>query len=132
MLSLNHRFPFNWKCPFGYLVAVILQWISFTYICLVMMIMIAVGIGAFVFMTAFTKDIQCILHAIDENSRFKRKRRLISLQFVEFIDLYWDVKQLSKYTFEAVEWLKSSVLYSTVTLILGRLTVSRNYINQRS
>lgn len=57
--------------------------------------MIAIGIAAFLFMIALTKDIQCILDAIDQNARFKRKRAHISAQLVEFVELYSDVKQLS-------------------------------------
>lgn len=81
------------------MVAVCLEWISYTYVCFIMMIMVAVGIAAFLFMISLTKDMQCILDAIDKNSKIKRKRSKIPLQFVEFIELYSDGKQLSRYHF---------------------------------
>lgn len=89
------RLPFNWQCPIGYMIAIILQWIAFTYLCFSAMLTNMTGFTFFLFVTAITKDIKCILNAIDEKSEIENEPKQIYNQFAEFVDLYGAIKQLS-------------------------------------
>lgn len=59
------------------------------------MILLAIGILCFLFTIAITKDMKCILKTIARNFKTKRRRKLIFMQFIEFIDLHAATKQLS-------------------------------------
>lgn len=66
----------------------------------IIMILLAIGIAGHLFATEVTKDIKCILQAIDENSRTKERRKRIYKQFREFIDVHSAIKQLSCLLFQ--------------------------------
>lgn len=75
--------------------AIILQWISLTYVYFWIMILNAAGIAFFLFVNAIIKDIKLILKPINKNSNTKKRRQQIHKQFVEFIDLHSTIKELS-------------------------------------
>lgn len=92
VLFVVQRLPFNWHCPSGYLLAIILQWITCQYVCFLCMNLNTIGILVFLFNTAVIKDIKCSLKTIDKNSKTKNCCKQIS---TEFIDLHSSIKQLS-------------------------------------
>lgn len=91
----EQRLPFNWKCPSGYLIAIVLQWISLTYVFFTIMILLSCGIAGYCFAIAVTEDIKCTLNIIEENVKTKVGRRRINRQFAEFIESHAAIKQLS-------------------------------------
>lgn len=99
LFSLFERLPFDCNCPFGYLIAIILQWIAVTFVQFTVMILTAVGITLYPFGIALTEDNESILHMIDRDAKVKATRLQIYQKFTEFIDLHSNTKQLSKFKF---------------------------------
>lgn len=89
------RFPFNWKNPAGYLVAVtaLLAWAAMPLLyigCLGFL-----GFGAFMFALTFVEDMKGELRLINEMAIDKRPQREIYEKFSAFIRIHANVKQLS-------------------------------------
>lgn len=89
------RLPFDWKCPSGYLVAIVLQWFAMIYACFSIMIVITTGIASYLYLNAVTKDIKCILKPMNKRSNSKNHCKHIHKHFIDFIDLHSAIKQLS-------------------------------------
>lgn len=106
IIYFYRRLPFNWNGPIGYLVAITIQWMSLTFVCFSIMVVVSVGIAGYLFSVAVIKDIKCILQAIDENSKTKARSKQIYKQFCELIDLHSTIKQLSHVHFVCVCVLK--------------------------
>lgn len=90
----HSRLPFNWHSPMGYLISVALQWTLVTCVCFSIMIVNANGTASYLFATAITNDIKCVLKAIDKNSKSKKRHKHIYKQFTEFLDLHSAIKRL--------------------------------------
>lgn len=92
---LQKRFPFHWNSPIGYLCAVAHEYITCGYEFFVIACALALGIAAFCFTTAVTKELQRILRSINDEAQANEKGEL-KILFAEFIDTYTSIKQLSK------------------------------------
>lgn len=89
------RLPFNSNCPAGYVVAIIFQWILCICADLILTIVDTIGIATYLFVTAITKDIKCILKAIQGHSKNRTECKHIYKKFIEFVNLHAALKQLS-------------------------------------
>lgn len=90
------RLPFNWKSPIGYLMAVIIQFGIVAYEFFVIACTLSLAISAFWFATSATKEIERIVHSIDdENVKHKRSDEILFKEFSAFIHIHSVVKQLS-------------------------------------
>lgn len=81
--------------PIGYSLAVPFQCIIITYAFSALMTTVSIGIGNYLFGMSLTDDIKTILHSIDKNSKSRKNRQNLRAQFIEFINLHSDTKQLS-------------------------------------
>lgn len=69
LASKIKRFPFEWNNPIGYSIAIIHEYITCGYEFYVITCALALGIAAYCFVTAITKDLQLILHSINDEAR---------------------------------------------------------------
>lgn len=91
----RYRLPFDWKNPFGYFGAILLQYTIYVYASTSLMIIISIVISSYLFEMSLTNDLKDILQLIDRNSKIKKTRKNLYAQFTEFIDFHSDTKQLS-------------------------------------
>lgn len=94
------RFPFDWKNPLGYLVAVILQYVAISY-CLVFVFDVAFfGIGyCLCFTSIITKIVKKDLKIINENAASDTNRWLTINLIIEFIQSHSSLKRLDMFYF---------------------------------
>lgn len=69
------RFPFDPNNPFGYLIAVIIEYIILSYEFLMNACFLGLLTGTFWVVISVTKDIQCILHSINGKAKAKAKAK---------------------------------------------------------
>lgn len=88
-LSIYHysrcRFPFDWKNPVGYLVAIILQYQFVSYPCRYIGCFASLGFASFWFAVSAAKNIKSNLREINQSIKAKQHRSIIFQQFAEFI-----------------------------------------------
>lgn len=93
---MHKRLPYDWKNPYGYMVAVVAQllWASFafTYIGCVL----ALSFGCFMFSLAMIKILKNDLHSIDKMARDKNSRSDMYKKLCEFLETHANTKQLSR------------------------------------
>lgn len=89
------RFPFDWENPFGYLNAVMLEYL-FT-ICIASFIgsLAILGISSYLLGIAIVKDMKYNLYLMNDNAKIKAKRLITVEQFSDFIKLHSMAKKLS-------------------------------------
>lgn len=94
ILFLNIRYPFDWKNPLGYFMAVVFQFIAATYFFLLLWCVVFLGIGfTFVVVAIINKDVKDYLKFINENAAQKRSQALKCLS--DFIQDHSTSKGLS-------------------------------------
>lgn len=89
------RFPFVWRNPFGFLIAIVIQYTMISYASMIGACVIAFALGFYLYTIAMTKCIKGSLFSINRNAQLKIKRKCIFKQLVEFIEFHSKVKQLS-------------------------------------
>lgn len=90
------RFPFEWNNPTGYLIAVIIEYITYAYAYFLIGCTLALGIGAFWFAIGVCKEIQCILQSINDTAQANENQSTeLKRLFAEFIYIHGIAKQLS-------------------------------------
>lgn len=99
-MVLIERFPFNWRNPFGYLIAASIQCIEVLNSLTFVACMISLGVGAFLFAVAGAKAATIILKEINENAKSKNKNKLenrqrILKQLAAYIQFHWSLKKFS-------------------------------------
>lgn len=90
------RLPFAWRSPFGFLVAVVIQYTMMSYAAMIGACIIAFAFGFYLYTTAMTKCIKGILFHVNRSAESKTNRKMVHKQIVEFIRFHSRVKQLSK------------------------------------
>lgn len=91
-----NRFPYEWNSPVGYLIVIIFEYIILGYQLFIVACTLALGVGAFVFATSISKEIQRILHSINyEARRNERQSNGLEVLFFEYLGAHGFVKQLS-------------------------------------
>lgn len=95
----NERFPFDSSNLMGYVIAFALEYIILSYEYLIIATTLGLGIGAFWFAKAATKEFQRILHVFNEKAQAKKSRsNVLKISLLEFIYTHGIVKQLSRET----------------------------------
>lgn len=90
-------FPFNWRNPFGFFLAVSIQYIICTYVFIFVSCTVDLGFGTFLLVTTFTKDIENNARTINECGKNEKTHSQTLETISTFIQSYLDVKQLSAY-----------------------------------
>lgn len=89
----NLRFPFDWRNPIGYLIALSSQFIADTYFFIFVACVVAFGLGIFLFLLAAAKDIKTDLRLLNKCAKLTKNQLrtaicghwsafLISLNFI--------------------------------------------------
>lgn len=90
------RFPFAWNNPFGYLIAVTVEYTTCACEYFLGACTLALAIGTFWIAISMTKEIQQILLIINDEAKEKKiQSEQLNVLFSEFIDAHGIVKQLS-------------------------------------
>lgn len=91
------RFPFNAKNPFGFLIALALQYIMFSYAAKIAAGVLALAIGLYLYTIAMSKCVKQNLIAMSQSFRSKSQsktaRPFIRDQFIEYIKCYSSVRR---------------------------------------
>lgn len=99
---LRSRMPFNWKTPFGYLIAFFLETSAFYSIVLGCVPLVCFLVGSCSFFTSFAKDITEAFRILDIDYRKTKNRKRpkqtgnITESFRNVVQLFADAKQLSR------------------------------------
>lgn len=90
-------FPFDWKNPAGYCVAVILEYLMTICISYFVGSLAILGISTYILMLAMIKDIKYRLYSINENAKADKNKNPTATveQFSDFIQMHSMTKQLS-------------------------------------
>lgn len=91
----TQRFPFNWRNPFGYSIAVCVEYFVCTYILIFVSCIISLGIGPFLLVTTITEDIENNAHVINECGENENTASQTLEKLSAFIQSYLSAKQLS-------------------------------------
>lgn len=90
------RLPFDPNNPIGYLAAIILEYTILDYELYWIACTCALGVGAFLLAISLLKEIQCILHSINNSAKVKKHQsNELKVLFSEFIQVHAATKQLS-------------------------------------
>lgn len=92
----NQRFPFDWKNPIGYLVAVSFQYLTIRNLYMFAANLISLGIGLHLFTLSVTSDIKIQLNSISQIAKPKRNRKQIIKYLLDFVRNNSFEKQLSE------------------------------------
>lgn len=95
---LCSRFPFDWRSPFGYSIALMIEYIVCLYSLKITACLFALGIGCFVYLFAASKCVKGSIEVINEStSEAEVNSRITFERFTEFIQFHSHVKQLSSH-----------------------------------
>lgn len=89
------RFPFDYKTPIGYTIAIsIVGMVAFSAL-IVTSCVVSLAIDCFIYVTAGTKDMIVMLEDVNKYAEFKNDRPRIFKQLCEFIEPHSELRQLS-------------------------------------
>lgn len=88
------RFPFDWKNPLGFAIAIGVQHKTFTYLVYIGACVLALGFGCYSYLMAMAECIKQNLCAIRRNIRKSRQKKHLWEQLKEFIEFHSRAKQL--------------------------------------
>lgn len=91
------RFPYDWRNPSGYLVAISIQYFLAFYPSRYVGCFLCFAFGAFMFSMATVEILKNELHAIDMMGSGRKTREKMLKSFSEFIRRHADAKQLSEW-----------------------------------
>lgn len=92
-IQFQQRFPFDWKNPTGFLVAIFIQYILVVSVMISLKCLVIFEIGLCFMLFPMTKDIKCNLNAI--NARPKKNRSKIDEKFPQVVQFHCKLIQLS-------------------------------------
>lgn len=96
-LDQIERFPFNWQNPFGFSIAIAMQYAMLTYEFAIAAPLLSVPIASYLYGIALNKIIKGSLFAINRSIRAEKTDQFSFLkQIVEFIDVHSSANQLSE------------------------------------
>lgn len=93
-ITFFRRFPFDWKNPTGYSLAVLIEFTLTTYMSIFVGSLITIGIASFLFEAAIIEDIKMHLNSVDESSKSHEdrsetfKNSLMPLKFIRWWNSY--------------------------------------------
>lgn len=97
--SPRKRLPFDWRNPFGFLVANTIQCVMLSYALLIGACALVLAIGGFLYIIELSKCIKHRLFALGPRTDAKTNLTCILNQLAEFIELHSNVKQLTESIF---------------------------------
>ena len=92
------RYPFNWRNPITYFVAISYQYYTAIYLFRFVACLISFGLGIFLFAISATNDIKNDLKLMNDKAKTKRNRVRILKCLSSFVQFHSAVKKLSNRT----------------------------------
>lgn len=89
------RFPFDWRNPIGYLIALSSQFIADTYFFIFVACVIAFGLGIFLFLLAAAKDIKTDLRLLNKCAKITKNQLRSLKRLSDFIEFHLRLNELS-------------------------------------
>lgn len=86
------RFPFDWKTPFGYLIAFAVQCITLLIAVQFIALIVSNGIGVYLLIISMIKDLK---RAVKHLIKLDKNEHLFIKQLYDFIEFHSIAKQLS-------------------------------------
>lgn len=93
---LHLRLPFNWRTPFGYLIAFLCEFASAYATCLYSGALGNLLVSSCYVEICIVKDITIDLIAMNRCEKFEGNQMEIRMRFCDVVQLYSDAKQLSR------------------------------------
>lgn len=90
-----HRFPIEWRNPFGFLIAISTQCTMFSYGVTISAYILSLGGGAFLYALVSSKVMKGGLLAINRRARAESDQTVLLEQIVEFLKFHSSTKELS-------------------------------------
>lgn len=90
-----HRFPFNWKDPFFYALAMAVEYLVTMDLFYFISCLTTLKIGTLLYTITITEDIKRSLHSINTNGRLKKKHVQIFTELTNFVQFHLEARQLS-------------------------------------
>lgn len=90
-----NRFPFDWKHPFGYTLAILIEFLLTLSVMRYLACFSTLAFGSFWFALQFAKELIAGLNSINECVQAKESETKILKRLNETIAMHADVKQLS-------------------------------------
>lgn len=87
------RLPFNWRNPFGFLIAIAIHCTLFWHVTMIGACLVSFAIGCYCFAIATIKLVKVSLLSIGQRIGVKRKQTLNLNQLIEYIELHSYVKK---------------------------------------
>lgn len=91
---ITKRYPFDWRTPIGYFVAIFIDYIIMGYAYFTVACTVTLGIGAYCFVISATEEVQRILHSIHQKAHSNQSSAL-NILLPKYIHAHRIVKQLS-------------------------------------
>lgn len=114
--SNNKRYPFDWKNPIGYGIAMAFEFLSGWCTFFVALAILKFAIGIYLFVFSMVEDIKCDLESINRNAKFKKTRVEVVQQFSGIVQFHSKVMQLSTFQFihrnmDPTHWKKNCSIF---------------------
>lgn len=93
-MFITSRYPFDWSNPFGYLVAISLQYVIVTALFLLGAGLLLTGMSSFLFIVAAIKDVKINLNSINERGALAGNQSWTLAQLSDFVEFHAQLKQL--------------------------------------
>lgn len=93
--------PFNWRTPFGYLIALTGESLASFSLVFLGIPFVGIFIGSCWLLTAFLRDISCDLANLSVDAKFKRNKKKRNVQFYQTVQNFSDVK---RYLLSVEKW----------------------------
>lgn len=90
------RFPFDWKCASGYLIAIVLQFLAIAEGLIFLTCLTSLVLGYFLFAFSFTKDVSNNLRSLNDLASTGSCEADIFKEFNGFVSFHSHLKQLSE------------------------------------
>lgn len=100
IVIILHRLPFDWQTPFGYFIAIAMQYVMVLYMLMLGAFFISLAVGSYVYMVAANKCTKCSLSSINRNAITDHANQNGLLeQFIELIRFQSAEKELRSFPF---------------------------------
>lgn len=95
MFELFSRFPFDWRNPYGYLAAVLIQYVGTFYLFVFATGTLPLAFGGYMLARTVAKDMMMCLNSINDSVHIRANELEINSKFSSFLKMHSDVLELS-------------------------------------
>lgn len=89
------RFPFDWRNPYGYLAAVLIQCVATLYLFLFATCTLPIAFGVYMLSRTIAKDLMICINSINDRAQMKGNEVAIIKQFFKILEMHSFLLELS-------------------------------------